>query len=106
MKTDNTRTVHSCWLREAPVSPAAYRDRHDQTRAADLLFADSLGQVPQAGIAVDGAMRRPVMAHWVCGKCDAGGSDIETPDGPVRCWLCTGEVLVTARIVQTGHPII
>ena len=53
-------------------------------------------------------MRRPVMAHWVCRECGVGGSDIETPDGPVsaRCWLCEGEVIVTARIVQTGHPII
>lgn len=55
---------------------------------------------------MNGALRRPVMAHWVCRGCDAGGSDIETPDGPVRCWLCAGEVLVTARIVQTAHPIL
>jgi hypothetical protein len=51
-------------------------------------------------------MRRPVMAHWVCGECDAGGSDIETPGSPVRCWLCEGQVIVTARIVQTRHPVI
>jgi hypothetical protein len=55
---------------------------------------------------VNGAVRRPMMAHWVCRGCEVGGSDIETPDGLVRCWLCAGEVIVTARIAQTGHPII
>lgn len=55
---------------------------------------------------MNGALRRPVTAHWVCRGCDAGGSDTETPDRPVRCWLCAGEVLVTARIVQAGHPVI
>jgi hypothetical protein len=71
-----------------------------------LLLAGPLGRLPQAGSAVTGALRRPVMAHWVCRGCEAGGSDIETPGGPVRCWLCAGEVIVTARVVQTGQPII
>jgi uracil phosphoribosyltransferase len=55
---------------------------------------------------VTGALRRPVMAYWVCRECEVGGSDIETPHGPVRCWQCEDEVIVTARIVQTGRPII
>jgi hypothetical protein len=31
MKTDNTHTVRYCWLCDAPVSLAAYRDRHYET---------------------------------------------------------------------------
>jgi hypothetical protein len=31
MKTDNTNTVRYCWLCDAPVSLAAYRDRHYET---------------------------------------------------------------------------
>lgn len=42
--------------------------------------------------------RAPVAARPLAG--------IESPDGLVRCWLCAGEVIVTARIVQAGHPII
>lgn len=44
----------------------------------------------------------PIIAAYICKRCDVEGHDPEMSPGRVYCWNCEDEAVITARIVTTG----